>query len=116
MEWILLVAAIGLMILGLADVVKRLVFWGTESKESAKFIWVIMPETADSCEFLIRSAAERMRWLGLEGDGSLLCINNGETEEIQNISSRLAEEFPYLTVSNSVDLGYNTIKNLLDKI
>lgn len=113
MELVLLLAAVGLATLGLVEAARRMVFWATKPGRSGNLIWIVMVRSADDCEYLIRSAAERIRWMDMDAEGVLVCVNENGEEEINEICERLKSEFPYLTVSNSADLEYNYLKALL---
>lgn len=94
-----------LVILGLVELVRMLVFFSMSGCGSMAVI--VKPSSGSDCEYEVRSAAERMRWLELNRESKLICINEKDDLEIDSICEKLKGSYPYLTVSNFEDLGYN---------
>ncbi len=107
---VLVVFCGALMILGVAELVRLVVFWWVRPEKPGDFTLVVAPETPEECESLVRSAAERMRWLDLKGPCGLICLNKDEDQEILKICRFLALRYPYLKVSKQEDLVYNILE------
>lgn len=111
MDILLGLVSVLLMIFGTVEVIRVLVFWCLKAENANEFSVVVRPEGADDCEFLIRSAAEKMKWLHLGEPCRLICVNADDNEEINLICSMLSRRYPYLVVSNSAEIEYNeTVK------
>ncbi len=100
-----------LMILGAAELVRLLVFWWTKPLDAGKFVLVTAPDSAEECEAVLRSAAERIRWLELKGPCRLICVNRRGDGEIDKICRLLALRYPYLRVCKTEDLVYHILEN-----
>ncbi|WP_099204175.1 hypothetical protein [Scatolibacter rhodanostii] len=99
-----------LLLLGFIEVFRRLIFWVLEPDDTGDFVLMVHPKRIDDCEYLIRSAASRMKWMRLRKPCKLICINENDDEEINVLCNYLSVEFPFLTVSNLENLRYNSIK------
>lgn len=95
-----------LMVLGISELVRLLVFWWTRPLTGKSFSIVVAPESAEDCECTVRAAAERMRWLDLKGPCRLVCVNRTGDSEIDRICHFLMLRYPYLRVSKTQDLVY----------
>lgn len=99
-----------LMVLGITELVRLVVFWWVRPEKPGEFTIVVAPRGPEECEALVRAAAERMRWLDLKGPCGLICLNRDENEETLRICRFLALRYPYLKVSKQEDLVYNILK------
>ncbi len=98
-----------LMVLGTAELVRLLVFWWAKPVSEEGFFAVVEPKSAEECEFLVRSAAERIRWLDHTGPYRLACLNRNADPEIDKICRVLSLRYPFLRVFKSKDLVYDTL-------
>lgn len=96
-----------LSIFGVVEVIRKIVFWTMKTENASEFSVVVVPESAEDCEYLIRSAAEKMRWLDIEEPARLVCINDKDDPEIDAICQALSVKYPYLFVSKSFEIEYN---------
>ena len=109
MNIVIFVLCAVLMVFGIAELVRPLVFWWLKPETAQEFSIVVSPGSADSCEYLVRSAAERMRWLNLKAPCRLVCVNLSDDPEIDSICRFLALRYPYLKVSKREDLVYTIL-------
>lgn len=107
MEILLISVCSFLVLLGIADALRRIVFWTLTPQDTNGIFIMVEPKNADECEFLIRSAAERIKWMNTSSACKLVCINENGLEEINKICENLTDDFPELVVSNYEDLRYN---------
>lgn len=107
MEILLISVCSVLVLLGIADAVRRIAFWSLTPQDANGIFIMVEPKNADECEFLIRSAAERIKWMNMSDPCRLICINENGIDEINQICENLTEDFPELVVSNYEDLRYN---------
>lgn len=98
MNIVLCVVSVILMIFGITEVIRLLVFWWLKPDTAQAFTVVVIPEHQESCEALVRAAAERMRWLDLKGPCRLVVVNREGSREMDSICRFLSLEYPYLTV------------------
>ena len=100
-----------LMIFGVTELVRVIVFWWLRPDTSHAFSIVVAPESAEDCECVVRAAAERMRWLDFKGPCRLVCVNRTEDPEIDSICRFLSLRYPYLKVSKTGDLVYHILED-----
>lgn len=106
MDILLAIIGMVLMLMGVIEVIRRFVFWVMKTETSEGFTIVVTPEDGESCEYLLRSAAEKMRWLDLKVPCSLVCFNRQNDAEIDSICAALSTQYPFLTVSKPGELEY----------
>ena len=106
MNILLMVLCTVLMVLGAAELVRLLVFWWHKPLGDSRCSVVVIPEGAEDCEYAVRTAAERLRWLGGE-DRRLICVNAADDPEIDRICRYLLLQYPYLRLSKTEDLVYH---------
>lgn len=70
---------------------------------------VVVPRSAEDCEYTVRMAAKRMKWFEPNRDCRLICLNVEDDPEINALCNRLSFQYPYLQVSNFQDIGYNMV-------
>ncbi len=99
-----------LMVLGAAELVKLLVFWWTRPLTEGRLTLVVVPESPEDCEYTVRMAAERLRWLEIRGPRKLVCVNHSGDPEIDRICRYLLLQYPYLRVSKPDDLVYHCME------
>ena len=97
-----------LMVLGAAELVRLCAFWWHKPLRDAKCSVVVIPEGPEDCEYAVRAAAERLRWLGGE-DRRLICVNLRDDPEVERICRYLSLQYPYLRLSKTEDLVYHCI-------
>lgn len=95
-----------LMVLGVSELVRLLVFWWTKPLTEKPFAVVVRPHSAEDCEVTVRCAAERIKWLDMKGDYRLVCVNESESAEIDRICRYLMLRYPFLRVCKKQDLVY----------
>lgn len=107
MQFILYVVAVLLIVLGLVEVIRMVVFFFYDLRKASDSSLVLNLTDADKCEFQIRRAAQKMRWLDLEYSCKLICVNSTGDSEIDKICTLLSKRYPYLVVSNLSKMEYN---------
>ncbi len=108
MNLFLCAAGVVLMVLGAAELARLVVFWATRPVEGEKLALVVAPTGPEDCESLVRAAAERARWMG--GTCRLVCLIDGESEELMSICRFLSLQYPYLRVCKKEDLVYHIME------
>ncbi len=111
MNIVLIVFCSVLMVLGVTELIRVLSFWWLGSRCGEKITLVVTPESGESCEYLVRTAAQRMSWMNLKGPCRLLCVNAENDPEIDSICRFLALRYPYLKVSKKEELVYNILES-----
>lgn len=92
------VVCVVLMVLGVTELVRLLVFWWQKPLTGGAFSLLVAPESAEECECVLRAAAERLRWLDLKGPCRLVCVNRNGDPEIDKVCRLLALRYPFLRV------------------
>lgn len=104
------VVCVILMVLGVAELARLLVFWWSKPLTEGKLTLVVSPESPEECECVLRSAMERIRWLDVKGPVKVICLNRGGDREIEKICRLLSLRYPYLCVCKTEDLVYNLLE------
>ena len=110
MNIILVVLCLFLSILGLVELIRLCSFRFLRPKQ-ADFTFVVVPKNADSCEFQLRCAAERIKWLDLNSYCRLICVNLNADSKIESIAKILSLTYPFIMLSNCEDLVYNILES-----
>jgi len=107
MQFFLRSIAVILIILGFIEVVRKITFFCMGLNEhSNRYSLVVAPKNAEECEYLVRSAAEKVKWMEKDGNIKVICLSC-ENTEIEKICKNLKRQYPCLIVSKSEDLRYN---------
>lgn len=109
MEFFYVSIALALIALALSGLIHQFVLLSMRPSRDEKISIVVVPKSAEDCEYVIRNAAERMKWIEPYRDSRLICLNLNSDNEVDAICRRLCIQYPFLTVSNCDDLGYNII-------
>lgn len=115
MNIVLCVLCAVLMILGVTELVRLLTFWWSKSLTDTRLSVVVVPESPEDCEYTVRMAAERLRWLDVKG-GRLICVNHSGDPEIDRICRYLLLQYPYLRLSKPEDLVYHCMEGNVTEI
>lgn len=83
-----------LMILGITELCRLLVFWWTKPLTKDGLSIVVRPKNAEECECVLRAAVERARWLDFKGPCEILCLNPGGDPEISKTCRLLSLYYP----------------------
>lgn len=94
-----------LMIFGVAELLRVIVFWGLKPGNTKGFTVVVAPEGAEDCEAKVRAAAERIRWLDQKGSCRLICVNRKEDAEVERICLYLSLRYPWLKTAKPTELS-----------
>ncbi|MDO4730985.1 MAG: hypothetical protein Q4B14_02515 [Clostridia bacterium] len=112
-EALFLSVLIVLICIGLADLfcgVISLVLSG-RNKKNKNLIMVSVNENPEQTEFLLRSIAYRFKLGNWGKDSKIICVYDGENQEIKKICQSLCKEYAFMELKNSKQLG-GIINNL----
>lgn len=107
MNIVVCVICVVLMVFGVAELTRVLVFWWQKPLTSRGFLLVVEPRNAEECECTLRAAAERLRWLDCKGPCRLVCVNRRGDPEIDSICRFLMLRYPFLRVCKAEEVVYN---------
>ena len=83
-------------VLGMAEAFRWLLFWLLKTKNPGKLYLILRMRGHDEeAELVLRSAGERVKWLG-SAEAELLLIDCGMDEETRRICDAAAGEMPEL--------------------
>ncbi len=99
-----------LAVLGVVELARLLVLWWSRPFSGKGFSLVVLPENAEECEYMVRAAAERLRWLELKTPCRLICVNLSGDPEINSICRVLSARYPMLRVSKAAELLYHCME------
>lgn len=109
MELFCVIIAFALIVIALSGLIHQFVLLSLRPSKDEKISLVVVTKSAEDCEYVIRNAAERMKWIEPYRDSRLICLNLNSDSEVDVICKRLCKQYPFLTVSNFDDLGYNIV-------
>lgn len=91
-----------LMILGISELCRLIVFRVTKPLTRGGLTVVVQPKTADECEMMLRAAVERIQFLDFSGPCEILCRPAGDDPEIGRLCRLFAVHYPSVHVVNEL--------------
>lgn len=107
MELIFGIIGFILIVIGIVEAARKITFASFCGETEDSYFLVISPRDAQSCEYSVRQAAEKLRWMNLQAPCGLICLNQENDPEIQCICEKLKKKYTNLIVSNYSELRYN---------
>ncbi len=105
MEWIGKLLLVFFMILGMAEACRLLIFWLLRPhRAKGCAVVMVLKGREEEAEYLLRAAAERLRWMGGKGPHRLICVDRGMDEETKEICRRMQVEIPFLEICPAGEL------------
>lgn len=98
MNVIVLLICVVLMILGVSELCRLVVFHATKPLTKAGLTVLITPQSAEECEALLRATVERIRFLDFAGECKILCQNPTHDPEIARLCRLFSVHYPALLV------------------
>lgn len=96
MNVFVLILCVVLMILGVSELCRLVVFRATRSMTKAEFTLLITPQSAEDCEALLRATLERVRFLDFAGECKIICKNPTRNPEIDRLCRLFSVHYPAL--------------------
>lgn len=103
-------AVVFLAALGLLELVRMAVFWMLRPQRPHRGALVVIPESGEDCEQLIRSGMARLRWMDWP-DCNLVCLNRDDDPQVEAIARILERRYPQLRLSKPGNLVYDILEN-----
>ena len=110
MELLGLSAVVFLAALGLLELVRMAVFWMLRPQRPHREALVVIPESDEDCEQLIRGGMARLRWMDWP-DCKLVCLNRDDDPQVEAIARILERRYPQLRLSKPENLVYDILEN-----
>ena len=110
MELLGWIAMVFLAALGLLELVRMAVFWMLRPQRPHRGALVVIPESGEDCEQLIRSGMARLRWMDWP-DCNLVCLNRDDDPQVEAIARILERRYPQLRLSKPENLVYDILEN-----
>ena len=81
LEWLGNIIVVLLGLVGITEVVRLIVFWMLSPGRGEKML-IVVPVTGrdEEAEFVLRSAAQRVKWMGGKDEKRVLCVDCGMEE------------------------------------
>lgn len=87
------------LIVGLVDCCRVMVHWLLRPTGSGRVTMLLNFEGHnEEAEYILRSAAERICWMGGKEEKKILCVDRGMDQETREICERLAREYPFIYI------------------
>lgn len=68
---------------------------------------IVVPVTGhdEEAEFVLRSAAQRAKWMGGKDEKRVLCVDCGMDEETRHICETICREYRFMEIVTPEELG-----------
>lgn len=95
-----------LVILGLVEVVQIVTFWVLQTKEEREIL-IVVPIAGhnEEVEYLLRSAAAQVKWLGSKYQ-KILCVDCGMDTETRLICQVIAKDYPFIEFCSRLEFEH----------
>lgn len=99
-------------VVGICESLRGLVRFFTKSKDEKEII-LIEPicNKQEDAEFLLRSAAQRVRWMGQNGPDKVICLDCNMDDETKRLCQMVCSDYPFMELYTK-----DEIFDKLDKI
>ena len=106
LDWLGSVAVVLLGLIGVTEVVRLIVFWMLSPGRGEKML-IVVPVTGhdEEAEFVLRSAAQRVKWMGGKDEKRVLCVDCGMDEETRHICEAICREYRFMEIVQPEELG-----------
>lgn len=97
LEWLGNIAVVLLGLIGVTEVVRLIVFWMLSPGRGVKMLIVVPVFGHDEeAEFVLRSAAQRAKWMGGKDEKRVLCVDCGMDEETRHVCELVCREYRFM--------------------
>ena len=93
--------------IGLAELLRWLLFWVWRPVRPTELWLVVAPQNGEECETLLRAAVERVEWLNWKGPCSVLCVNREEDPHVEAVCKILERRYPTLRLCKKEERVYD---------
>jgi hypothetical protein len=102
-----------LAILGLIEVFRIITLICLRTKDESSVIIVVpIKGHNEQAEFLLRSAAARLKWLGAVGKQKVLCVDMNMDAETRKICEIIKREYQFIDICFSDEFEKSIAKNI----
>lgn len=92
-------------VLGIIYCVREITYFLYKNKNNCSIIIVTpLKDEKHNAEFVLRGAAERLRWFCLGGKDCIICIDCDMDEETENICKALCKEYGFIKLIKKQEL------------
>jgi len=94
------------VIIGLTEFCRTLIMWLYKPRHAEK-ITIIVPIEGheEEAELILKSAVEKMRWMGGQGKKQLICVDCGMDDETREICTIICNRYPFVEICNVQQLA-----------
>ena len=106
LEWLGNIIVVLLGLVGITEVVRLIVFWMLSQGRGEKML-IVVPVTGrdEEAEFVLRSAAQRVKWMGGKDEKRVLCVDCGMEEETRRVCETICREYRFMEIVTPEELG-----------
>jgi hypothetical protein len=99
LEWFGNIVVVLLGLIGVTELVRLIVFWMLSPGRGEKML-IVVPVTGhdEEAEFVLRSAAQRAKWMGGKDEKRVLCVDCGMDEETRRICETICREYRFMEI------------------
>lgn len=98
------IAVVSFAIFGIIDFYKFLSLALFSPKINNSAIIVPIGKDSNQTEFLVRSAIAKTRWLNLNKNQQIICLDCGMNDESKEICRHLCEKYPFISIKTADEL------------
>ena len=93
------------VIIGLTEFCRILIMWLYRPKHSEKITIVVsIHGHQEDAEFILRSAVEKVRWMGGPEQKQLICVDCGMDDETRKICQMISNQYSFVEICNAQNL------------
>lgn len=81
---------------GLVDLIRVFRFWLLKPLCYPPIVVQLLLENEEECEYQLRAAVERIRWMGAPSTLRVQCLNPGQNPQIQAVIHRFAARYRFI--------------------
>lgn len=95
-----------LSVVGVVELIRKLVFWAYKPGEDQIYMGAIL-KTADETENTVRSLMKRIRWMELGTPVRLILVDKSGDPEVAEIAGKIIQKFPGIALLSEGKINYN---------
>ncbi len=97
MEMFLLALLSFLSVIGIVEIIRKVVFWFKKPPKTIFYMGAVIHKTSEA-ELIVRSLIDRIRWMDLNCAIRLILVDKSEDPEVKIIVDKLISNTPNVTL------------------
>lgn len=89
------------VIIGLTEFCRVLIMWLYKPRHAKKLTMIVtMGGHEEDAEFIMKSAVEKLRWMGGPEQKQLICLDIGMDDETKEVCQMICSRYPFVEICN----------------